>query len=309
MPVFTVFTATHNRAHLLHRVYNSLLHQTFKNFEWIIVDDGSTDNTKEVVDKYISSSNTFFSIKYFYQTNKHKKTAFNKGVIESSGEFFLNADSDDSFLPKALSDLYQHWNAIENKNEFSAVTGLCQNSNGEIIGEYFPCKEYIDSDSSEMFYKYKVRGEKWGFQKVEVLKEFTYPDNVRGYVPEGYVWMLIANKYKTRYINVILRTYHNDINEISISLSKNGIRSEAPGRLIVAKMKLDTQFKYFLFDPISFLLDAARITRLKLLLNKDDKVKWLPQKWTSILLVLINIPLGLIWFLFDLFKEAKNKIK
>jgi glycosyltransferase involved in cell wall biosynthesis len=151
-PIFTEFTATHNRAHLLHRVYNSLLQQSFKNFEWIIVDDGSTDNTLDIVNVYINSDQSFFSIKYFYQTNQHKKTAFNKGVSEARGDFFLNADSDDSFLPNALSDLYTYWNGIENKEEFSAVTGLCQNINGEIVGEYFPDKDYIDSNSSEMYY-------------------------------------------------------------------------------------------------------------------------------------------------------------
>jgi glycosyltransferase involved in cell wall biosynthesis len=87
-PIFTVFTATHNRAHLLHRVYNSLLQQSFKNFEWIIVDDGSTDNTLDIVNGYINSDQSFFSIKYFYQTNQHKKNAFNKGVAEASGDFF-----------------------------------------------------------------------------------------------------------------------------------------------------------------------------------------------------------------------------
>ncbi len=307
-PIFTVFTATNNRAHLLHRVYNSLLQQSFTNFEWIIVDDGSTDNTKFIVDEYIKSTKSFFSIRYFYQNNSHKKTAFNKGVAEAKGIFFLNADSDDSFLPNALYELYKYWNGIENKNNFSAVTGLCQNVNGQIIGEYFPAKDYIDSDSSEMFYKYKVRGEKWGFQRVDVLREFAYPSNIRGYVPEGYVWMLIANKYKTRYINVVLRIYHNDINEESISSSKFGIRPSAPGRLIVSKMKLDTQIRYFKHDPLMFLIDAARITRLKLLINKEDNIRWLPNKLISIIFVILCIPFGVIWFFYDLVNEHKYKI-
>ncbi len=155
--------------------------------------------------------------------------------------------------------------------------------------------------------KYKVRGEKWGFQRIDALKEFPYPKNIRGYVPEGYVWMLISNKYKTRYINVVLRTYHNDISEESISFSKFGIRSSAPGRLIVSKMKLDTQIRYFKYDPLIFFIDAARVTRLKLLIKKEDKIEWLPDKVISKILVLLGMPFGIIWFFYDLLKELKHK--
>jgi hypothetical protein len=160
-----------------------------------------------------------------------------------------------------------------------------------------------------MFYKYKVRGEKWGFQKIDVLKEFPYPNNIMGYVPEGYVWMLISNKYKTRYINVVLRIYHNDFNEESISYSKSGIRSSAPGRLIVSKMKIDTQIRFLKYDPIIFLIDSARITRLKLHLRKEDNIDWLPKNKLSIILVILSIPLGISWFFYDLVIELKHKLK
>src|SRR4051812_21992642 len=113
---FTVFTATYNRVGTLHRVYDSLLKQTFKDFEWIIVDDGSTDKTRELVENWQQTAS--FPIRYFWQKNQHKKTAFNKGVIEAKGKLFLNADNDDEFASNTLETFYYHWKNIpENERE------------------------------------------------------------------------------------------------------------------------------------------------------------------------------------------------
>jgi len=104
---FTVFTPTSNRAHTLSRVYESLKRQTFRDFEWLIVDDGSTDNTREVVEGW--QREKLFIIRYFWQKNAHKKVAFNRGVLEADGKFFITLDSDDEALPEALDILDRHW--------------------------------------------------------------------------------------------------------------------------------------------------------------------------------------------------------
>ena len=90
---FTVFTPTYNRAYVLRRAFESLQRQTFKNFEWVIVDDGSTDNTKRVLAELAQEAS--FPVRYFYQTHGHKKKAINYGVREARGELCL---------PKALTD-------------------------------------------------------------------------------------------------------------------------------------------------------------------------------------------------------------
>lgn len=112
---FTVFTATYNRAHVLHRVYYSLCHQSFRDFEWLIVDDGSVDNTQALVEEWRNSAD--FPIRLFYQENQHKKTAFNLGVREARGLFFYVVDSDDELLPDALQVLYHYWQTIPDSSK------------------------------------------------------------------------------------------------------------------------------------------------------------------------------------------------
>lgn len=98
--LFTVFTPTFNRAHTLHRVYDSLGQQSFRNFEWLVVDDGSTDNTEQLVRDW--KSNSDFPIRYEKQANSGKHVAINKAARLAKGALFLIADSDDAFSSEAL---------------------------------------------------------------------------------------------------------------------------------------------------------------------------------------------------------------
>lgn len=99
--MITVFTPTYNRAHLLHRVRQSLLQQNFVDFEWLIVDDGSTDETEQLVQSWITQ-NPIIPIRYIKKTNGGKHTAINTGVQAAAGELFVILDSDDQLLPDAL---------------------------------------------------------------------------------------------------------------------------------------------------------------------------------------------------------------
>jgi glycosyltransferase involved in cell wall biosynthesis len=225
--LFTVFTATYNRASTLHRVYESLKTQTCRDFEWLIVDDGSTDNTCKIVEQW--QQENFFPIRYIYQANQGKHIAFNRGVKEAKGELFINFDSDDSCVPQALERFKYHWYSIPEdiKGKFSAVTALCINQAGEQVGDSFPF-EVTDSDSIEIRTKYGVIGEKWGFQRTEVLKMFPFPE-IPGekFITEDLVWNRLSRKYKTRFVNEKLRIYYEDTN-ISLSNSSIECRSKNP---------------------------------------------------------------------------------
>jgi len=216
---FTVFTATYNRAHTLRRTYESLKKQTFRDFEWLVVDDGSTDNTRELIEGWSKESD--FLIRYFYQENSGKHIATSLAVKEARGEFFLTFDSDDRCVPEALEKFKFYWESIpeNSRSKFSGVTGLCQYPNSKLVGQRFPF-DPTDSDSREMFYRYKIKGEKWGFQKTDVMKQYACNDLFKkNYIPASLVWFEIAKKYKTRYINEILRTYWvegpSEVNKVS----------------------------------------------------------------------------------------------
>ena len=136
--VFTVFTATFNRARVLHRVYDSLRAQTFRDFEWLVVDDGSTDGTGALVAAWRAEAD--FPIRYRYQENRGKHVACNRAVAEARGRFFLTLDSDDACVPQALARLNRHWEEIPEREQpgFSAVTVLCMDVAGRIVGDRFP---------------------------------------------------------------------------------------------------------------------------------------------------------------------------
>ena len=293
---FTVFTATYNRAHTLPRVYESLKYQTFRDFEWLIVDDGSTDHTQKLVK--IWQKENHFPIRYFWQKNAHKKTAFNRGVKEARGELFLFFDSDDAALPEALEILNRHWCNIPEaeRDKFTSVQGLCLYESGNIVGDKFP-EDVFDSNTLEIFYRYKVTGEKWGFQRTDVLRQFPFPENVLGHVPENIVWSAIAKCYKTRFINEALRIYYIEPDSMTqmAEAEKN-----ADGLALWARDDLCNDLQWFFYNPKWFLKMAANYTRFHLHLKKNNPNKrWVLHGFFPHLLVILMYPVGLLVYLLD----------
>ena len=108
MKRLTIFTPTYNRAYILPKLYDSLCEQTCQDFEWLIVDDGSTDNTRELIEKWLHEERV--NIRYFFQDNSGKMMAHNKAVRESKAELFMCIDSDDQLCSdKALEDTLSFW--------------------------------------------------------------------------------------------------------------------------------------------------------------------------------------------------------
>jgi glycosyltransferase involved in cell wall biosynthesis len=258
--VFTVFTPTYNRAHTLHRVYDSLCAQTLRDFEWLVVDDGSTDNTAGLIVDWVKSAD--FPIRYFRQEHSGKHIAHNLAVREARGRFFLPFDSDDACVPEALERIQHYWNTIPvgDRSSFFAVIGLCCDQNGNVIGDLFPSNPF-DSDLREKQYVYKLRGEKWGAGLTTVIRRYPFPE-IQGtqFAPEGIVWLDIAKNYKIRYVNEVLRIYYVNDTVTGVTLSKNRKLSEnAPGRLYYHIWILNNDLGYFVRSPLPFLKAAVMI--------------------------------------------------
>lgn len=171
---FTIFTPCYNGEKTIQRVFDSVESQTYTDFEWIIINDGSNDNSDTVIQTLIKKSPIKNKIRYFSQENLGKHRTWNKAVDLSRGEIFLPADADDSFLPITLEYFNDHLNQIENiygnLNQISGVNVCVYDPlTGKLRGKAYP-KNGMVSDNVELTYKYKILDEHWGCIRTALLR-------------------------------------------------------------------------------------------------------------------------------------------
>ena len=195
----TIFTPTYNRAYILENLYKSLCRQTIKNFEWIIVDDGSKDNTETLI--YNFQNENKIAIQYVKQTNAGKHVAINKGLNLANGEIFFIVDSDDQLSEDAVEWLIYQYKQIEYNNDIAGISGVKISFDGNRFGGDMP---FLVKDCSalDFRYKYHVKGDMSEAIKTEVFKQFPFPVfEGEHFCPEAVVWNRMACKYKLRYVN------------------------------------------------------------------------------------------------------------
>lgn len=168
----TIFTPTYNREKYLKRLYESLIEQTNKSFEWIIVDDGSTDNTKNIIRNFILENK--IRIKYYVQKNSGKHVAHNKGVEMSNSELFYCVDSDDYLPNNAVMKILDIWDRRDINIEYTGIVGLKGYENGKVMGGEFQ-KKIISSTLSDLYNIYGKKGETALIFKTEYLKKNLFP--------------------------------------------------------------------------------------------------------------------------------------
>ncbi len=273
-PLVTVFTATYNREKTLGAVYQSLCNQTFKDFEWIIVNDGSQDGTEALIEGWLNEKK--LDIRYFYQQNNGKHIATNKGLEEARGEYFVNIDSDDIMKPNALETFVNAWNSIpENeRGSFMSVKARCFNpENDELVGK--PSKEKARVGSIlDMKYKEKMNFEMWSMYRTSVRREYPNPD-IRGgknggglrFFPEG-IWQDRASrKYKTLFIADAIRGYTQNT---STSLMGYGAKYDRSRENIhLWTHVVNDDLDYFFYDPKSFIKAIIGVSMDGFLLKKS----------------------------------------
>lgn len=300
-PEVTIFTATYNRSHTLERLYSSIKAQTYRHFEWVVVDDGSSDDTQSVINRIKEKAN--FQITYYYQSNQGKHIAYNRGVKLAKGVYFLSVDSDDELLPSALGQLMDAWNCIpaEIQNKFTGVTGLCANEGNNIIGDTFPSSPF-DSDSAEAVLKYNIKGDKIGFHRTSVLIDHPFPEDIPAkFIPEGRVWLEIALLYKTRFINAVISRVHNDT---SNRLSHLNRMSRALGDYEYSRFVLEKFSKKVSQFPIKLFKTAVTLNRAKFHINHQlSEPRVSSCNFVQTLLVLSAYPAAYLLYVRDLFSH------
>ena len=197
----TVFTPTYNRAHTLPRLYESLCGQSLKDFEWLVIDDGSTDGTEHLIKQFLEEKKIV--IHYIKQENGGKNKAINRGVSEAKGELFFIVDSDDFLVSDALDMILSAWGKVVVDN--SNLGGLCFRRKSyienKIIGPKFPYQTFVSSTLNVIF-KHGVVGDKAEIFVTEILKEYPFPiiQNEK-FIPEGYIWNRLTRKYPLFFID------------------------------------------------------------------------------------------------------------
>lgn len=206
----TVFTPAYNRVHTIGRTYESLCRQTSKDFEWLIIDDGSTDNTKDLVNQWIKENK--ISIRYIYQENQGMHGAHNTAYRNITTELNTCIDSDDYMPDNAVEKIVSFWEKNGSK-QYAGIIGLDQNHmTKEIIGTSFPAdmKETTLTD----FYARKGKGDKKLVYRTEIINKYPEYPIFEGekYVGLAYKYMLIDQDYKLLTLNepLVIVEYQTD---------------------------------------------------------------------------------------------------
>ena len=230
MPFISILTPTYNRGELLLPLYDSLKNLTFKDFEWLIVDDGSEDDTEQYALSWIAHNieNTEFPIRYIKKSNGGKHTAINRGVREANGELILILDSDDTLPSDSLATIAQYFEQCKDYKDCAGVCGLMAHHDGQLIGTGFP-KEPMYESALQFRYAKKgnVTGDLLEVYKTSVMREFSFPEiENEKFCPESLVWNRIANKYKLFCFNKVI--YYRDYLEGGLTSKIVRIRMNSP---------------------------------------------------------------------------------
>ena len=224
----TVFTPTYNRGYIINNLYQSLKRQTCKDFEWLVVDDGSTDNTEELFKCWIKEEMSF-PIRYFKKENGGKGRAINYGVDRAEGKLFFNVDSDDYLTDDAVEKVIGWEKTISNDKRFCGVVGNLGTSLD--YSPNTPVQEpYRDASLLERYPEYSehpIDGERaWVFY-TEIQKRYKYPEfKGENFITPGIPWNRMAHDgYLVRIFNDIIWVYEYQPDGLSMAGESKNIKN------------------------------------------------------------------------------------
>jgi len=202
---FTIFTPTYNRAYILERLYHSIRRQIFRDFEWLIIDDGSTDNTEQMVRSWIGEKNDF-SIRYIKRENGGKCQAINKGVELARGEMFLVIDSDDHLTDDALMKLNAWKHELPQDGRYCGISGNMATEECQSVSQSSG-NAFIDGSMLDRYCG--IDGERVYAFYTDVHRKYLYPVFPdEKFMTEAVVWNRMAHDgYQMRFYNDVICIY------------------------------------------------------------------------------------------------------
>lgn len=294
MKTLTVFTPTFNRAFCLGQLYESLVRQTSQEFVWMIIDDGSSDNTKDLVKSWISDNK--IDIIYIAQENMGMHGAHNTAYANIETEMSVCIDSDDFMPDDAVEKILSNWNRLRSKS-LAGIIGLdAYKDTGEIVGSGFPDGVH-EATLSELHHKYGVTGDKKLVLRTDVVREFPpYPifEGER-FVPLGTLYLMIDQKYKYACINEIYCIVEYLADGSSRNILKQYARNPKGFRYArTVEMKYSKSLKHSFTRAMHLVSSGIFAGDFQLLKNNPAK-----------LLTIAAIPFGLLLHGYILLRKSK----
>ncbi|UBZ13593.1 glycosyltransferase family 2 protein [Flagellimonas marinaquae] len=294
MKTLTVFTPSFNRAYCLDQLYNSLVQQSSKDFCWLIIDDGSSDNTKELVQSWIDEN--LIDIQYHHQENQGMHGGHNSAYKLINTELNLCIDSDDFMPANGVELILKQWSEVKDKPHLAGIIGLDADKSGKILGTKLP-EGIEEATLYDLHHKYKVTGDKKLILRTAVVREFPpypiYKDE--RLVPLGTLYLQIDQKYKYKCANEVycIVEYLEDGSSRNILKQyKRSPRGFLYSRIL--EMKYSKSWTYTFTRAMHYISSCIFIKKWNILSGN-------PKKVTTIL----ALPLGILLHVYILLKIRK----
>lgn len=241
-PYITVFTPTYNRAYIISKLYNSLVQQTYTNFEWLVIDDGSSDNTESIIHSFIDEQKIL--IRYYKQANGGKHRAINYASQLAQGELFFIVDSDDYLLDIALERIKVYYDTVVEMPKYAGVCGMKCYPDGKRIGGELSWS-ILDASWIQYWIQKKIKGDVAFAFRTDIMRQYQFPDIIgEKFCAESLILNRIGQKYKLRFFNENICVCEYLTDGLSASSINNRMHSPSYAMLIYQeKAKLNISIK------------------------------------------------------------------
>lgn len=286
----TILTPTYNRENVIKNLYYSLIDQTVKDFQWIIIDDGSQDDTYKLIHSWIDESR--LDILYLCKDNGGKHSALNYAHQFINGELVIIVDSDDYLLDNAIETVLKDWKLYKTNKTICGLSYQRGKVSGELISAHYS-EEYLISDHISCRINGTFGGDRCEVLRTDILKEFPFPEySGEKFMSEGWLWMHIAYQYKTVYINKVI--YVCEYLEDGLTKSGRALRMKSPmgmmencNSFFIKRVRLRTKIKqswlYINYGKCAGLnyIDIIKKTKHKFLIGINYPMGYLLYKYWS----------------------------
>ncbi len=294
-PILTIFTPAYNRGYTIHKCYESLKRQTDKNFKWLVIDDGSTDNTKDLIMKWKEEAD--FEITYIYKKNGGMHTAHNTAYENIDTELNVCIDSDDYLTDDAVEIIVNEWQQVRS-DKLAGIGALDIFESGEVIGIKFP-NDLKQAKYFDIYNKHGVYGDKKFVYRTDLIKKFPYPEyEGEKYVGLDYKYKKLDENYELALVNksICVVEYMEDGSSMNML---NQYRKNPKGWCFfrLENLKIEKSSLKYKFKECIHYVSSSIMSKNKDFISKS------PQK----LLTIISIPFGLALYSYIMLKTKEIK--